>query len=255
MFILLVKSVMYMLHVFPPILSVLVHALLICLYAVSVDYQASSDTTDPEHPQNGPPWYITKSCSVANTDALKGYCRQAKASFACTCAMLGVFVIYFAFAVYSCFPSRKQREEYAEKRQLKADKWAKFETVEDPVTGETRAFPLPDTPGLQDDETLAGSMMTPRTMAFGKLGGIKDLPLRNHFSTPKGLTSPTTFASSRSPDPAATKSPVSPGFTGPWSGPNYNSNAAGKSPEVDLAHGDEAAPQLYFPPPPKTSKK
>ncbi|KIW51300.1 hypothetical protein PV05_10037 [Exophiala xenobiotica] len=244
MFIMLVKSIMYMLHVFPPILSILVHALLIALYTVSVDYQASSDTTDPDHPQNGPPWYITKSCSVTRNKSLVGYCKQGKASFACTCAMLGVFVIYFGFAAWSCFPSRQQREEYAEQKRLKAEKWARFETLEDPNTGETMAYPMPETPGAQGGL----NPLTPRTMAFNRLGGTKDLPLRNHFSTPNAPTSPP-FAI-RSPD--LPRSPMSPGFVD-----RVGSDVqAGKSPEIGTSRSpNSAAPQLYFPPPPKTSKK
>jgi len=244
MFIMLVKSIMYMLHVFPPILSILVHALLIALYTVSVDYQASSDTTDPDHPQNGPPWYITKSCSVTRNKRLVGYCKQAKASFACTCAMLAVFVIYFGFAAWSCFPSRQQREEYAEQKRLKAEKWARFESLEDPNTGEAMAYPMPETPGAQ----RGLNPMTPRTMAFNTLGGTKDLPLRNHFSTPNAPTSPTYAL--RSPD--LPRSPMSPGFVD-----RVGSDIqAGKSPEIGTSRSpNSAAPQLYFPPPPKTSKK
>ncbi|KAL6250664.1 hypothetical protein RBB50_002967 [Rhinocladiella similis] len=244
LFILLVKGIMYMLHVFPPILSVLVHAVLIALYAVSVDYQASSDTTDPDHPQHGAPWYITKSCSVTKNKSLVGYCKQAKASFACTCAMLGVFVIYFGFAAWSCFPSRQQRAEYAEKKRLRAEKWAKFESLDDPAAAGDAFYPMPETPGPQ-----AGlNPMTPRTMAFNTLGGTKDLPLRNHFSSPNTSTSPTYAI--RSPD--LPRSPMSPGFVDRVVG----DVRSGKSPEPEASRSPNAtSPQLYFPPPPKTSKK
>ncbi|OAP63934.1 hypothetical protein AYL99_03161 [Fonsecaea erecta] len=250
MFIMLVKSIMYMLHVFPPVLSAFVHAGLLILYAVSVDYQASSDTTDPEHPQHGAPWYITKSCSVTHNKNNIGYCKQAKASFACTCAMLGVFLTYFAFAAYSCFPSKQQREEYAEKQRLKAERWAKFETYQDDETGETigQKYPMPDTPGQASGRL---NPMTPRTLAFNTLGGTKDLPLRSHFSSPNipSATSPS-FAI-RSPD--LPRSPMSPGFVQRvGAGPE---KANGKSPEIGISPSGSAAPQLYFPPPPKTSKK
>jgi len=243
MFILLVKGVMYVLHVFPPILSVAVHAILIALYTVSVDYQASSDTTDPEHPQNGPPWYITKSCSVTKNKHLVEYCKQAKASFACTCAMLGLFVVYFGFALWSCFPSKTQRSEYAEAKRLNAEKWARFETVEDPVTGETTvAYPIPQTPGAQGEL----NPMTPRTLAFNKLGGTKDLPLRNHVNTPKAAKSPSFALTS----PALPRSPMSPGFID-RAGSDVQ---GGKFAETGLALSVDT-PQLYFPPPPKTSKR
>lgn len=88
MFLMLAKSAMYILHVFPPLLSVLVHATLVALYTVSIVYQAGSDMTDPRRPQPGAPWYITKSCSVARDKSLVGYCQQAKAAFACSVVIL-----------------------------------------------------------------------------------------------------------------------------------------------------------------------
>lgn len=245
MFIMLVKSIMYMLHIFPPILSVLVHAVLIVLYTISIDYQASSDTTDPEHPQNGPPWYITKSCSVAHNKSLVGYCTQAKASFACTCTMLGIFCIYFGLALWSCFPSKAQREEYAEKKRLQAEKWAKYESLEEAVNGEaTGDMQPPHTPGLQGGL----NPMTPRTLAFNTLGGTKDLPLRNHFSSPSAPSTTSPSFAIRSPD--LPRSPMSPGFIERAG----TDNAAGKSPEI-ITSPSPAVPQLYFPPPPKVSKK
>lgn len=86
---------MYIVHVWPPLLSAVVHAILVVLYAVSIRYQAGSDMSDPQHPQHGAPWYITKSCSVvpANDQTDRGYCKQAKGAFACTCIMLSVTII------------------------------------------------------------------------------------------------------------------------------------------------------------------
>ena len=252
MFILLVKATMYMLHVFPPILSAIVHAGLIILYTVSIDYQASSDTTDPDHPQHGAPWYITKSCSVTHQKNNINYCKQAKSSFACTCIMLGIFAVYLGFALYSCYPSRQQRIEYAEKQCMKAERWAKFETYQDNETGETNVhrYPVPDTPGPQ---TL--NPMTPRTLAFNTLGGTKDLPLRSHFSSPNApnvATSPSLAI--RSPD--IPRSPMSPGFINRAGMGSDKAN--GKSPEVEAEHFSPpsgATPQLYYPPPPKISQK
>lgn len=82
LFLLLVKGIMYITHVLHPILSVLVHAVLLALYAIAVHNQAGSDMSDPQHPQSGPPWYITKSCGAPVSPALKGYCMQAKGQFA-----------------------------------------------------------------------------------------------------------------------------------------------------------------------------
>lgn len=75
---------MFVLNVFYPPLSAVLHGALLALYIVSAIYQAGSDTSDPKHPQNGPPWYLTKNCNVARFPKNVGYCKQAKASFACT---------------------------------------------------------------------------------------------------------------------------------------------------------------------------
>lgn len=75
---------MFALHIWIPILSFIVHAACCALFAYSVSVQAMSDLSDPEHPQHGPPWFISKSCSVAHYEVNIPYCQQAKAAFAVT---------------------------------------------------------------------------------------------------------------------------------------------------------------------------
>ena len=89
MFIMLVKATMYVLHAWLPILSVLVHALLIALYAVGVRNQATPDlsNTNVKNLSRNLPWYLEKGCSYA-AQGNHGYCMQARASFAVTCVML-----------------------------------------------------------------------------------------------------------------------------------------------------------------------
>lgn len=234
MFIMLAKAVMYMLHVFPPVLSVLIHGTLIALYAVSIDYQASSDTSDPAHLQKGPPWYITKSCSVAHSKNNIGYCQQAKAAFACTCVMLVVFVGYFGFALWSCFPSKAHQEEYAEKRRSRAERYGQLEEVKTPNGGYHLSSQVPHTPGFQGVNAV--NPMTPRTMAFNRLGGTRsEAPIRSHFSSPNAPKSPTYAL--RSPD--IPRSPMGPGF------------------DQGASRADEEAARtgMFFPPPPKVSSK
>ena len=228
---------MYMLHVFPPVLSAVVHAGLIALYTVSVYYQASSDNTDPDHRSNGPVWYITKSCSVTKSKNLVHYCKQAKATFALACAMLGLFFIYFVIAVVSCFPSKIQKEEYRERKNERKNRWAKLEAMHEEAKRDGRIEGKePETPGLQ------GGMnpMTPRTMAFNTLGGTKDAPMRNHFSTPNAPTSPTYGLRS----PGLPRSPLSMGF-------DQQTEMSGSVPKEETT----TSPQMYFPPPPKQSSK
>ena len=87
-FILLCKGIMFITTVFYPLLSLLVHAALVALYAVSIHNQAGPDTSDPAHPQPGAPWYITKKCGPPVSSDLIGYCKQAKAAFAVTIIMV-----------------------------------------------------------------------------------------------------------------------------------------------------------------------
>jgi len=90
MFILLVKTTMFVMHVFIPLLSLFVHGLLIALYAVSVRNQSAADMSDMQHPSPGLPWYLSKGCKDAKPEN-KGYCLQARGSFAVACVMLYVY--------------------------------------------------------------------------------------------------------------------------------------------------------------------
>ena len=80
MFILLVKVVVFVMHLFLPLLSVFVHGLMLALFAVSLRNQSTPDMSDPDNPSPGLPWYMTKGCSYA-TPSNKGFCMQARASF------------------------------------------------------------------------------------------------------------------------------------------------------------------------------
>ena len=89
MFVLLVKSSMFVLHGFLPILSAFVHALLLSLYAVAVRNQSSPDVSDKTvvNLQKNLPWYLSKGCSFASPKN-HNYCMQARASFGVTCTLL-----------------------------------------------------------------------------------------------------------------------------------------------------------------------
>ena len=88
MFLLLTKVVLHVMHVFAPFISIIVHGVLVALYAIAVRNQTAPDVSNPQFRNNGPPWYISKSCSVSSNDKVKGYCDQAKASFIVTVIML-----------------------------------------------------------------------------------------------------------------------------------------------------------------------
>lgn len=239
MFFLLVKGTMYMLHVLPPVVSAVLHAILAAIYAVAIAFQASSDTTDPRHPQNGPPWYITKSCSVTYNKSNVGYCQQAKATFACFVAMLAVFVVYMGLSIWSCFPSKAHQLEYAEKKRAEKMRWAHLDEP-DPRSAD-RDYPIPETPGVQ----LGMNPVTPRTLAFNTLGGTRGLPLRAP-EPEKEDNIQTTSKSFSLRSPGILRTPMTLGPKKPKPQPLMTSSEV-TSPE------SEHETQPYFPPPPKAS--
>lgn len=87
MFILLVKVVLFVMHIFVPLLSLLVHALMLVLYAISLRNQSAPDMSDSDKPSPGLPWYLSKGCSYA-TPSNHGFCMQARGAFGVTCAMV-----------------------------------------------------------------------------------------------------------------------------------------------------------------------
>ncbi|GAM83414.1 hypothetical protein ANO11243_014020 [Dothideomycetidae sp. 11243] len=115
MFFLLVKSVAFIMHIWYPVVSAVIHAGLFAIYLFSACAQLGSDKSDPQHLQNGPPWYITKSCSVAYYPSNRGYCRQAKASLAVAIIMALLFFTQLVLAVLSAIPSPTERRLRAEK--------------------------------------------------------------------------------------------------------------------------------------------
>jgi membrane protein required for beta-lactamase induction len=88
MFFFLIKSTMWLLKVFFPIFSLILHTALLCLWAYGIHMQTAPDTIDPAHQNKGAPWYLTKSCNIVHDKLPHNYCMQAKASFAVSIIML-----------------------------------------------------------------------------------------------------------------------------------------------------------------------
>lgn len=239
-----------MLHVLPPIVSAVVHVILIILYSVAVSYQASSDTSDPRHPQNGPAWYITKSCSIAHDRNLIGYCQQAKATFACFVAMLGVFIIYFCLSAWSCIPSKAQKQEYEEKQRQKKLRWAHLDEPDPRSADPEYQYNVPHTPGVQSGM----SPFTPRTLAFNTLGGTNDLPLR---STERTTATDTTTQSSRFSlrSPGLLRTPMALGPKSPRTPLTPNTQEKTSPLVSERALSPNSGVDMYFPPPPKESNQ
>lgn len=87
MFMLLVKLLMFVLHIWRPWLSCIANVILCSIWTLSVYGQAGPDYSDPSHP-SASAWYVTKSCSYASASGNYNYCLQAKGAFAATCIML-----------------------------------------------------------------------------------------------------------------------------------------------------------------------
>ncbi|KAL8642123.1 MAG: hypothetical protein Q9228_001148 [Teloschistes exilis] len=186
LFLLLCKGIMYICHIFYPLISLVIHAALIALYAVSTHAQAAPDMSDPDHPQPGAPWYITKSCGAPVNPKLKGYCQQAKGSFAVAIMLLAIFVVYFALSLYSLLrPARSYSLASGKSGDVESPQQRPWEMMQVPATpGTAGGLMSPTTPRTMAFNTLSGKMGTkgkgkakePPTRTDGKL------PLRHHIS-------------------------------------------------------------------------
>ncbi|KAL6712644.1 hypothetical protein ACN47E_000521 [Coniothyrium glycines] len=187
----MIKATLWLLHVFLPLVSLLLHIALLCLWAYGIHVQTSPDTIDPRRVNNGAPWYITKSCSIVEDKLNRSYCMQAKASFAVSIIMLSIYALFVLLSVYSLIPTATQKEAYAEKQAEK--KAFKEKYASSPYDNEMTAEEqwqhmwelqqLPRTPGA-----IGGlkSPMTPRTRAFNELDGAETGYAGFHGTAPAG---------------------------------------------------------------------
>jgi len=176
MFFWLIKITMWLLKVFLPIFSFLLHTALLCLWAYGIHMQTAPDTIDPEHQNKGVPWYISKNCNIVEGKIDRGYCMQAKSSFAVSIIMLTIYACFLILTIYSLIPTTEAKEAHAVKqaeKKAEKEKWANS-PIENEMTAEEQwqhmweLQQLPRTPG-----TIGGmkSPMTPRTKTFGDLEG------------------------------------------------------------------------------------
>ncbi|KAK5704571.1 hypothetical protein LTR17_021767 [Elasticomyces elasticus] len=183
MFILLVKSTLYVLHIFLPIIGVVFSLAEVALYAVSLSNQTRPDHSDPDRIISGLPWYLSKGCSYADP-ANHGFCMQARGVFAVTCVMIALFSCYLIWSVYSMWPT--PAEKAARKANKDSDIELKRVSEYSPETELTREeiwernrqmfLNLPKTPntpgfGVKGAGLNGLNPMTPRTVAFTQLNG------------------------------------------------------------------------------------
>lgn len=163
-FILLVKAVMFVLHIWYPLLATVTNAAITALWIVSIYGQAGPDHSDPAFPSNTA-WYITHSCSIAKPTGNEHYCLMAKGTFAVTVFMAFIFFLNFALGIWSMIPSAGERAA----SKMEIDEMQLDDSPVSPRSG--KAWEM-TTPPKQPAVPY-----TPRTLAFNTLD--RQLPLRS----------------------------------------------------------------------------
>lgn len=176
MFFWLVKATLWLLHVFYPIVSLLLHIGLMSIWAYGIHIQTSPDTIDPKRINKGVPWYLKKSCDIVDDKNIRSYCMQAKSSFAVSIIMFSIYVFFIILSAYSLVPTAAQKQAHAAKlaaKKAEKEKWAQYSddyetSAEEQWQHMWELQQLPRTPGTSGG---VKSPMTPRTQAFNSLGG------------------------------------------------------------------------------------
>ncbi|KAF2858534.1 hypothetical protein K470DRAFT_221118 [Piedraia hortae CBS 480.64] len=188
LFILLVKSCAFAVKCWFPVISALVSAAELALYAVSIHNETSHDMSDKQHPNPGLPWYLSKGCKYA-TKGNHSYCVQAQSAFALTCLMVALFSIYLIFSILNIRATPEEAEKRKTSREFDLEMkkiHASYHAEKDMSKEERREMNrqlflnLPKTPA-----TPAFGAPTPRTAAFTQLNGGAPPP-RGAASGPRG---------------------------------------------------------------------
>ncbi|EAW10696.1 uncharacterized protein ACLA_051680 [Aspergillus clavatus NRRL 1] len=217
-FFLITKAPVHFLRIFYPPLSVIVHGGLFAVYIVSARYQSGSDMSDPSHPQPGAPWYLAKKCSVAAHKENINYCQQAKALFALTIVIIVLYFVEFVLSIHSCIMTPEERAERLERAEEKRS----MKEYEEAILKSPSMIPM--TPAYPQEGM---PVMSPRTLAFNRLGGDNsaDLPLREYF----GASDPRRSMQQESAEALTSASQAQAGYA--------------------------AQHQMYFPPPPNKAAR
>ncbi|KAG4034981.1 hypothetical protein MFRU_002g03300 [Monilinia fructicola] len=174
MFIQLCKVVMFIMHIWYPLISTIVNGLLTACWAVSMYGQAGPDHSDPRYPSNVA-WYIAKSCSYAKSAGNYHYCLMAKGTFAVSTFMMVIYLANTILGVHSLIPSRLERSVNAldlEDNIESATKAGKRVKTADSPDSE-RPWEMQN---MQQSIDPSKQPFTPRTLAFKSLD--RQLPLR-----------------------------------------------------------------------------
>ncbi|KAJ6126872.1 hypothetical protein N7523_002484 [Penicillium sp. IBT 18751x] len=246
-FLWIVKFPIHCMHLFFPPIAAVVHGTIMVLWIVSARFQAGSDMSDPKHPQPGPPWYISKSCSVAAHKSNIPYCEQAKSLFAVSIILIVYYCVELGFSIHSCFITPEEREEVLEQREeKKIEKEFEEEILKSPSM--IPMTPGPMSPGHMTPGFMPQRGMIPRTPGFPPVvatASVKDgSPVSPHMFTPRTLGFNRLSANNGS---TSSDLPLrnTPGIPAPQMSAHITTQEIGAS----------AASPMYFPPPPKKPSK
>lgn len=222
--------------------------------------------SDPKHPQPGPPWYISKSCSVAAHESNIPYCEQAKSLFAVSVILMyaiyphipltqkpnSIRSVYYSvelgLSIHSCFITPEEREEILEQRE---EKKIEKEFEEEILKSPSMMIPMtpgPMSPGHMTPGFMPQQVMVPRTPGFPPMvatGSVKDgSPVSPHIFTPRtlGFNRLSANNGSTSSDLPLRNNP---------SMPSPQMSAHITTQEIRAS----ATSPMYFPPPPKKPSK
>jgi len=247
----LTKCPMHVLRILYPPISVAIHGGLTALFVASVVFQAGSDTTDSTAPQRGPPWYITKSCSVAYYKSDIGYCQQAKSLFAVSIILCVFYFTQFILGVNSCFSTKEEREAYRLRKEEKKEEQEAEERAlrEYEEILKSPVFGIPMTPA----SGFPGMHAVPLSPASG-FPGMHPVPLSPHspmMAASSGMVMPG-MQPMYTPQPANDLPFRASNFSVPMS---FQTTAEASGAVGQATPPPPQAVQTYFPPPPKAAKR
>ncbi|KAI1137098.1 hypothetical protein F5Y05DRAFT_78471 [Hypoxylon sp. FL0543] len=167
LFLLLTKLIAFIMHVWFPIIALIINFSLTALYVASIVGQAGPDHLDPAHPSSVA-WYIAKPCTVAANQSVQSSCRLAKGAFAAACIMLGIYCVNMGLTIWALLPNPAND---------KVDDEDEDDTSSPAALKQGSQWEMHGIPQTPRTGTLP---YTPRTMAFNTLE--RKLPLRNQYA-------------------------------------------------------------------------
>jgi hypothetical protein len=167
-FVLLVKAIMFVMHIWYPLLASVTNFGITALWVVSIYGQAGPDHADPRFPSKSA-WYITKSCKIAAPTGNEHYCNMAKGAFACTVFMAFIFLLNLLLGLWSMWPTAEQRANH----KIEVDDMQM--TKDSPISNSSndKVWEMKNVPSMPKTQPVP---FTPRTLAFNTLD--RQLPLR-----------------------------------------------------------------------------